>query len=206
MQYHAEPGTHHTSKPFHYTSPSPEALIVPGLNGSCGEHWQSVWEKERGDCARADLGNWANPTPETWVKRLDDAIRASSTPVVLVAHSLGCIATALWCQLHLEECRDIVQGALLVAPCDPEADHAAEVLRRFAPIPKRALGIPSVLIASSNDPYATLERSQQLAEHWGGTFINAGAVGHINARSNLGYWNAGQSFLNRLQGKVATGD
>ena len=48
---------------------APVVLVVPGLNGSPYEHWQSVWERERDDCLRAELGNWQDPTPRTWLSR-----------------------------------------------------------------------------------------------------------------------------------------
>lgn len=186
---------HHLSVPVVFAL-APTVLIVPGLNGSGPDHWQSAWERERGDCRRADLGEWHDPEPARWVARLDAAVRAISGPVVLAAHSLGCIATALWAKNRPAD--DHVVGALLVAPCDPEAANACEHLRRFAPTPRTRLPFPSTVIASTNDPYATAARSGELAHDWGADFINAGALGHINARSGLGAWTDGQRVLHKF--------
>ena len=179
----------------------PAILIVPGLNGSCDSHWQSRWELERGDCIRADLGLWKNPPPAVWAARLDRAVRAVAGPVVLVAHSLGCIATAQWARDYAVGANII--GALLVAPCDPEAPDACARLNRFSPFPQARLPFPSVVVASSNDPYATLDRSRHMAAAWGSAFIDAGAKGHINARSNLGAWAEGQGILARFLDTLA---
>lgn len=175
---------------------APTVLIVPGLNDSGPDHWQSAWERERDDCRRADLGEWHDPEPTRWIARLDAAVRAIRGPVVLAAHSLGCITTALWATRRPAD--DRVIGALLVAPCDPEAADACRRLRRFAPIPLAALPFPSTLIASTNDPYATAARSRALADAWGADFVNAGALGHINARSGLGAWTDGQRVLHKF--------
>jgi predicted alpha/beta hydrolase family esterase len=50
------------------------------------------------------------------VSRIAETIQAQAGPVVLVAHSLGCIAST-----HLPaEAVARIHGALLVAPADPE--------------------------------------------------------------------------------------
>ncbi len=176
-----------------------DVLIVPGLNGSCEDHWQSAWERERQDCRRADLGDWKDPTPEQWIQRLDEEISAYPSPVILVAHSLGCIAAAAWNAARPQAAREKIKAALLVAPCDPEAENACAPLKRFAPIPRAPFAARSILVASANDQYATLGRSKVMAKWWGSEFVNVGLAGHINARSNLGAWPFGQSLLAQLQ-------
>jgi predicted alpha/beta hydrolase family esterase len=173
----------------------PTVLLVPGLGNSPYNHWQSRWQRERNDCVRADLGRWHEPDPQHWIARLDECIRPCR-PVVIVAHSLGCIATVLWAN---QKSTSSVGGALLVAPCDTEAGGACEQLKRFAPtIPSCRLPFPSLIVASSNDPYASLARSRDMAESWGAELINAGAAGHLNAASPLGSWSYGQALLNTL--------
>lgn len=186
-----------------YSSTSPAVqsgactvLIVPGLYGSCERHWQSAWERERSDCRRVQMESWADPQPEAWIDRLDSAVNAQPGPVIIAAHSLGCIATALWAVQAPRELRRKVRGALLVAPCDPEKINAPRALRRFAPVPQLPLGVRTIVVASSNDEYATLERSRTFAYQWNADFVNLGALGHINAASQLGSWTYGQSLLN----------
>ena len=113
----------------------PLILTVPGLNNSGPGHWQTLWEERRDDCQRVELGMWDKPHRNTWVNQLNLAIHAADRPVILVAHSLGCLAVAWWAQLEGPALTDKVRGALLVAP--PEVDHRLDDARvaGFAPPP-----------------------------------------------------------------------
>jgi predicted alpha/beta hydrolase family esterase len=97
---------------------APTIVTVPGLNGSGPTHWQSLWERFRGDTVRAELGMWERPHRNSWVTKLDQTIRSVQAPVVLAAHSLGCIAVAWWAALSGQPYGWPVMGALLVAPAD----------------------------------------------------------------------------------------
>src|SRR5207248_9590649 len=66
-------------------------LTVPGLDGSGPEHWQSLWERRLNRCERVQMGDWANPQRSKWIRRLDQEIRSSPAPVLIAAHSLGCL-------------------------------------------------------------------------------------------------------------------
>ena len=181
----------------------PLVLIIPGLHNSGPEHWQTKWEQERDDCVRVDLGMWDKPHRNTWVNKLNLAIRQyADRPVILVAHSLGCLAVAWWAQYERPAYGTPVAGALLVAP--PEVDHAplAQALVPFAPAPNILLPFPSIVVASRDDPYMKFERARRLATFWGSGFIDAGAAGHINADSSLGKWSYGRSLLDRLVNHV----
>ena len=57
-------------------------------------------------------------------------------------------------------------------------------------------------MASENDPYASFERKQFLAEKWGSDFVNVGQKGHINSDSDLKYWEEGQLILQQLIEKI----
>src|ERR1700744_378609 len=94
----------------------PTVLTVPGLNGSGPSHWQTLWEEARPDTLRVELGMWSMPHRNAWVTRLDQAIPAAQAPVVLAAHSLGCLAVAWWAELSGQPYGWPVAGALLVAP------------------------------------------------------------------------------------------
>jgi predicted alpha/beta hydrolase family esterase len=173
-------------------------LIVPGLDNSGPNHWQSLWQDRRDDCRRVDLGCWSEPDRRIWTERLDAALAMTDGPIVLVAHSLGCLTIAWWA-LGADHARLArIRGALLVAPPDVEAADAHPFVRRFAPAPGVPLSFPSILVASRDDRYATFERLEALARDWGSRFVDAGAAGHINARSGLGYWNDGEALLEEL--------
>lgn len=66
-------------------------LIVPGWQGSPEDHWQSHWQNSLPNSARVEQADWLTPRREDWVAALAEAIAADSTPVILIAHSLGCI-------------------------------------------------------------------------------------------------------------------
>jgi predicted alpha/beta hydrolase family esterase len=176
---------------------APVVVVVPGLNGSPYEHWQSVWERERDDCIRAELGQWQDPTPRIWLKRLHESILGAGRPIVLAAHSLGCLATAQWLHKYVDIAQQRVLGVLMVAPCNPECGVSSPILRRFD-VPRAPLPVRAITVASGEDPYAEIAWSKQLAEDWGSTFINAGRIGHINAHSGLGSWVYGQILLDVL--------
>jgi uncharacterized protein len=171
-------------------------LIVPGLGGSGPEHWQSRWEALDLRCTRVEQRDWNLPLRSDWVDALERAVLAAPTEVVLVAHSLGCITVAHWCAHGSVE---RVRGALLVAPADVEQGIAAAAVPRcFAPIPRAPLPFRSIVVASSDDPYATIERACELARAWGAEFEDVGAQGHINADSQLEDWEQGRAILQRL--------
>lgn len=176
-------------------------LIVPGLNNSGPSHWQTLWERTRTDCERVDLGSWGNPHRNHWVTKLDLAISQKARPIILVAHSLGCLAVAWWAALTEPKEQENVVGALLVAPPDVEHTRAHPLVQRFAPAPRTTFKFPSIVVASSDDNYATIERSRVFASRWGAQFVDAGPLGHINADSMLGEWPEGQELLARLIGQ-----
>ena len=174
----------------------PLVLTIPGLNNSGPDHWQSLWEETRGDCERVDLGSWASPNRNAWVTRLDAAIRAANGPVILAAHSLGCIATA-----HLPaEAAARIQGALLVAPADPER---RAVLSDFAPVPYAALPYRSIVVASSNDPFCPIRLAGAYSRAWGSEFVRMQNAGHINVDSGHGEWPLGLALLQSLTDEPA---
>lgn len=173
-----------------------KVLIVPGLNGSGFNHWQTAWEQVRRDCIRVEQRSWSDPEPDEWTARLDQAVRAAGEPVVFAAHSLGCLAIAHAASVH-GNWDGWVRGALLVAPCDPSREGAPPAVARFAPA-RRPLPFASTVVASRNDPYASIERSRCFADVWGSSLIDVGMAGHINAASGLGDWRAGQVALEAL--------
>ena len=180
------------------TDPAPLCLIVAGLDNSGPDHWQSRWEDKRDDCRRVDLGCWSEPDRRIWAERLDAALAMTDGPVVLVAHSLGCLTIAWWAIGADHERVARIKGALLVAPPDVDASDAHPFVRRFAPAPASPLPFPSILVASRNDRYAGFDRLQSLAHAWGSRFVDAGHAGHINAASGLGDWADGEVLLNEL--------
>ena len=173
------------------------ALIVPGWNGSEPAHWQSVWERKYPAFRRVQQSDWQRPSRSQWVHQLGRAIDSASERVVLVAHSLGCLAVAAWAE-QASAAAEQIDCALLVAPPDLDEPGPAEPIREFGPAPRKALPFRSLLIGSQNDPYMSLSAAHDLATNWNCGFANAGAVGHINCASGFGEWLQGERYLGRL--------
>jgi len=177
---------------------SPLCLIVPGLGNSGAGHWQTIWEQQRRDCLRVQLGLWDDPIRNVWISRIDQVVSAAQGPVVLVAHSLGCHAVLWWARLLGDAVPRNVVGALLVAPPDVDRAGAPAPLVRFTPTPQAMLPFPTIVVASSDDPWGDPDRTEDLAARWGAEFVLLEGEGHINAASGLGDWPAGQELLESL--------
>jgi uncharacterized protein len=176
-------------------SPDVRFLLLPGWQNSGPDHWQSHWEAQHG-AVRVQQHDWMRPLRGDWLIQLEEAVLASPAPVVLVAHSLGCIQTAAWASVSQHTAR--VRAALLVAPGDVESPELRAALPTWQPIVMQRLPFRSTLVSSRNDPYCRFERAHTLAQAWGSAFVEAGHVGHINAESGLGSWPEGWAWLQTL--------
>lgn len=173
-------------------------LLLPGWQNSGPGHWQTEWERLHGDL-RVQQHDWLRPLRGDWSARLEEVVADAPGPVLLAAHSLGCILTAWWAA-HTRHAHK-VRGALLVAPGDVERPDLAAQITGWAPIARQPLPFPAVLLGSRNDPYCSLARAQALAGDWGARFIDYGERGHINAESELGAWPEGRALLQSLADK-----
>lgn len=170
-------------------------LLLPGWQNSGPEHWQSRWEVLH-SYRRVTQHDWMQPLRGDWMIQLEEAVLVASAPVVLVAHSLGCILTAAWAQHSQNTHR--VKAALLVAPGDPEREALQATLKSWWPVVMQPLPFASELLGSRNDPFCSLQRAQQFAAAWGADFVDYGDAGHINADSGLGDWPDGVARLDAL--------
>ncbi|HKR96344.1 MAG TPA: alpha/beta hydrolase, partial [Candidatus Angelobacter sp.] len=172
-------------------------LVLPGWQNSGPRHWQTLWEQQNPIFLRVQQRDWEFPHREWWLERITAEVKQAPAPIVFAAHSLGCIALAHWCKAAPGEVGKI-KGALLVAPADVDGKDAPKQTKDFAPVPRDPLPFPSILVASSNDPYLKLERGHELARAWGSRFVDIGAAGHINGESGLGDWPEGKRLLRHL--------
>jgi predicted alpha/beta hydrolase family esterase len=176
---------------------SAAVLIIPGYTNSGPQHWQSLWQKANPEYRRVEQQDWDTPDVALWVAALDREVQSASDPVVLVAHSLGCVTVAHWVVCH-PEAASRVAAALLGAPADIERSDAPQVLRAFGPIPCLPLPFPSVVVASATDPYAHIDRARMFAEAWRSRFVDIGDAGHINTAAGFGPWPDGEQILASL--------
>lgn len=175
-------------------------LIVPGWSNSGPSHWQSHWERELAGAMRVEMANWLEPRRNDWIATLDLAIRGAGGPAILVAHSLGCLTVAHWAAANgaRRDGSSSILGALLVAPADVDRPGCPDHLRDFAPVPREALPFPSRVVASSNDPYASLASSREIAAAWRSDLVVLDGAGHINAASGFGPWPEGRRHLESI--------
>ncbi|MGI4779324.1 MAG: RBBP9/YdeN family alpha/beta hydrolase [Janthinobacterium lividum] len=189
--------------------PESTILILPGWQNSDAIHWQSRWEAVHGD-RRVEQHDWLRPLRGDWSARLEEEVIAAKTPVVLVAHSLGCILVAAWAAHSRHTGK--VRAAFLVAPGDVEREDLRQMIPGWAPIVRQRLPFPSLLVAADNDPYCTAVRSRQMAADWGNRFVDWSDLeasgergGHLNSESGLGDWPTGRALLNELVRSTAAG-
>lgn len=169
-------------------------LTLPGIGGSGPQHWQSLWEKEYG-FTRIEQAEWETPFRDEWVANIQKALKKHDPKkVILVGHSAVCSAVAKWAERYQTK----IKAALLVAPADPEAQTFPQGAIGFAPMPLFKLPFSSIVVASSNDFYATVKRAKYFADAWGSEFIDIGEAGHINVASGYGQWGEGLEILKRL--------
>ncbi|MEU9456506.1 alpha/beta fold hydrolase [Streptomyces sp. NPDC048277] len=175
-------------------------VIIPGIDGSDEQHWQTVWERQRsGSAVRISPTSWSEPDLDDWVGAVQAAYDQASrhdSQVVLVAHSLGCWAASTW--LNRNTSRP-TGSAFLVAPPDPRGPaFPRQTAPTFAEVSAQPLLTPTLVVGSSNDAYCTPEAAVDLTTRWGARWHLAGAVGHINSAAGLGPWQQGRELLTSL--------
>ncbi|GAB3458190.1 alpha/beta hydrolase [Massilia terrae] len=167
-------------------------LVAPGLYGSDERHWQTRWEALHPAFERIEQWRWDCPDLFAWSAQVGHALRRSARPAIVVAHSFGCLATVHRAAAGAPQ----LAGALLVAPADPAKFGIVRELK------VGQLPVPSLVVGSENDPWLTAERARLWASEWDSDFVNAGALGHINAESGLNDWPAGIELLDALAARI----
>jgi predicted alpha/beta hydrolase family esterase len=174
---------------------STPVLILPGYGDSGPDHWQSHWERADPAFRRVIQDDWLLPKLADWVVRLEEAVAACATPPVLAAHSLACSLVAHWATRPGAR----AAGALLVAPADVDSPaHTADEVRNFSPVPLVPLPFPSIVAASTDDPFVTPARAAAFARGWGSRLVTFEGAGHLNADAGFGPWPEGRRLLAAL--------
>ena len=175
-------------------NPTP-ILILPGYADSEPDHWQSHWERADPACRRVVQDDWLEPRLANWLATLDRYVRECDSPPVLAAHSLACALVAHWAARSSA----LVKGALLVAPADVDSPvHTPDEVRSFSPIPLVQLSFPSIVVASTDDPFVAPARAAAFAQAWGSRLITLDDAGHVNAAAGYGPWPEGRKLLQDL--------
>ena len=165
-----------------------DILIVPGYTNAGPDHWQSRWQRAIRTARRVEQTDWSKPVREDWIAKTLETAKTATRPIVFVAHSLG-VPTVLHALASIEA---PIAGLFLVAPPDvADPTLKPKHLRTFGPYPEQQLPVPTLVIASRNDPFCSFDAAQQYAQSWGAGFKDAGDAGHINIESGHGPWPEG---------------
>lgn len=181
-------------------------FVIPGIGNSGPAHWQSLWQAAHPSWQRLVVADWDEVECRAWVAALQQqlsVINAAGPAPLLVAHSLGCLALAHWASQASPASngghgRIAIQAALLVAVPDPQSAAFPAAARGFDPVPLAPLPFPSIVVASTDDPYGSVDHARRCADGWGSEFVVMGAHGHLNAQSGLGEWPQGWRLLQQL--------
>ena len=180
---------------------SPTILIVPGLRDHVPEHWQTLLEQRLPNATSVPRMERDKLSCAAWVEMLNQSLSRIECPVVLAAHSAGCMIVVHWAQQH----RRPIKGALLATPPDfesplPEGYPTQQTLRQngWLPTPRQRLPFPSIVAASTNDPLGKLDRVEALAAAWGSRIANLGSVGHLNPAAGYGPWPKAEELIAEL--------
>ena len=169
----------------------PFVLIVPGLRDHVAEHWQTHLAGQLPNARTVSPLEHDKLSRAARVNAIEKTLAEIDEPVLIVAHSAGCMMVAHWAA---QSSRPVL-GALLVTPSDmgtpmPPAYPTVDQLRSndWLPIPRKRLPFKSVVAASSNDTLCKFDRAQGFASDWGSRFVDLGPVGHLNPASGYGEW------------------
>jgi predicted alpha/beta hydrolase family esterase len=181
-------------------------LIVPGLRDHVADHWQTLLQAELDGAHAVEPLRENGLSCPARVEAIGQAIAQIDGPVILVAHSAGCLMTVHWARAHRITAIERVRGALLVTPPDltatwPDKYPSPQSLAQhgWTPLPRAPLPFPSIVAASSNDPLATLDAVRAMAADWGSDLLELGEVGHMNPASGYGPWPMAKEVIARLQ-------
>lgn len=183
------PSSARTATRYSHRPPGiPRLLVVPGLRNSGPTHWQSWLQSQARDSVRVEQEDWDTPDLDRWARRIEETLAAGGPgPWLVAAHSFGVLALArlvAWRMQTLAQGDEPpplgLQGALLVAPADPDKFGVAGLL------PDGALPLTTTLVASDTDPWMKAARARHWAGVWGSGFLNLGDAGHVNAESGFG--------------------
>ncbi|RUM17507.1 serine hydrolase family protein [Rhizobium vallis] len=173
-----------------------EFIHLPGIGNSGSSHWQSRWEEADPSIRRFSPASWDEPELFDWIAALDRAVRSAAEPPVLVAHSLACLLVAHWQKVSDAPAK----AAFLVAVPDPSSASFPAEAAGFAGVPEERFRFPSLIVASTDDPYGTLNYAQARAAQWGSDLETIGSAGHINGQSGLETWPEGLGLLKAFVG------
>lgn len=169
------------------------ALIVSGLREHVEAHWQTLLAAQLPKVRSVPPMGREDLVCAKRLQTIEAAMADINGPVLLVAHSAGCVMVAHWAHSSAHAKR--VVGALLATPPDfdqpmPDGYPTLAALQAggWLPVRRKPLPFRSLVTTSDNDPLATRDSVLALARDWGSETIELGPVGHLNPASGYGEW------------------
>lgn len=170
-------------------------IYLAGIGNSGPQHWQAIWHAQNDQGTWVEHQDWDVVSRDVWVEETHRTLQRVGSPVMFIAHSLGCLLAA---EYLAQYGASQVAGALLVAVPDVAGPAFPREATGFRPAIELTMPVPSLLVASSDDPYGSLEHARRVAARWGSRLKEIGSAGHINADSQLGAWAQGAGFLEQF--------
>lgn len=154
---------------FRYPHPedyTPLILLVPGAPLATG-HWMTRWARLSEHCQIVELGLWDEPHRNTWVNKLNLAVRGADRPVVIVTDDIAALALAWWVEIERLGPENPVLGAIVVNPPNVDLPGADPRLAAFGACPRRTLPFTSFLVSDLEGSGAHQRSIMRLATDWG---------------------------------------
>ncbi|MEM5427500.1 RBBP9/YdeN family alpha/beta hydrolase [Cupriavidus oxalaticus] len=179
-------------------------LIVPGLRDQVEEHWQTLLAASLPGARTVPPMGRGDLDCSRRVAAIEEAVASIAGPIIMVAHSGGCVMMAHWALVTAHAAR--IKGVLLATPPDferpmPEGYPPLSAIEAggWLPVPRQRLPFPSLVATSQNDPLGELPRVLELARAWGSEVFDLGKVGHLNPASGYGPWPMAEQLIARLE-------
>ncbi len=180
-------------------------LILHGWGGNKPAHWQehlaAKLEAAGNTVVYPKMPEPTAPNLEAWQACLSETLHTiaanyAGAAVTVLAHSLGCINWLVYTAAH-PVTEPLAERVLLVAPPYvvpeiPPIDVPPGVTRFFpppvAPAALKAACEDTVIVASDNDDYSTVDQTAGLAQMLGVTMHVLKHAGHISPYYGYGEW------------------
>jgi len=163
-------------------------LLLHGWGGSDFPHWQS-WlageiAKDYGIVSFFKFDSPEFPIKKEWKDQLKKHLK-DFNPDIVICHSL---ANLLWFHMCNEEKMIKIKKLFLVAV--PSLKNEIAEVKTFFPIkvPKNLYAENTILIASTDDPYMSLQEAKELQLLLDIPIKVLQDAKHINAQSGYGEW------------------
>lgn len=174
-------------------------ILVPGYGGIEMRHWMRHWLRLAEDISIVKQENFQEPEKDAWTKKLAELVaKKQDKPIVLIAHSLGCITT-IYASLQ-NQLPGVVAAFLVAMPEEERPEFHNGEWKNFTPFPAHQIPFFKTMVYSDNDEYCSVQNMEKACKHFNIPMVYAGSNGHLGSSANLAEWKEGQElFTNFLK-------